>query len=60
MKTQRPGGMCTVRDTGELAGRLSKVVDCCRRLMKSREVRRTLEVLRLMQVWKAVPDREGK
>ncbi len=59
MKTQKPGEMSTVRDTCELAGRLSKVVDCHCRRMKSRKVRKTLGMLRLMQVPKAVRGREG-
>ena len=60
VKTQKPRRMCNGRNTGELAGRLWKVVGCCRRLVKSREVLRTVEVLRLMQVLKAVGDREGQ
>ena len=60
MKTQKPRRMCNGRNAGELAGRLWKVVGCCRRLVKSLEVLRTVEVLRLMQVLKAVADREGQ
>eukprot|EP00665_Eupelagonemidae_sp_cell47_P015634 gene15634-biopygen8389 len=60
MRPQKPGRMRNVRNTGELAGRLWKAVDCCRRLMKSRGWRRTVEVLSLMQVSKAFGDREGQ
>ena len=60
MKAQKLGGMRNARSTGELAGRLSKAGEGCRRQMKSQEVQRTAEVLRLMQVPKAVRDREGK
>ena len=58
MRSQKPGRMRNVRNTGKQAGRLWKAVDCCRRLMKSRELRRTVEVLSLMQVSKAFGDRE--
>eukprot|EP00665_Eupelagonemidae_sp_cell47_P017292 gene17292-biopygen8925 len=37
-KTQKPEGMRNARGTGELAGRLSKAAEGCRRQMKSREL----------------------
>ena len=60
MKTQKPGGMRNARGTGELAGRLSKAVEGCRRQMKSRELLKTMKVWKPMQAPKAVGDREGK
>ena len=60
MKTQKPGGMRNARGTGELAGRLSKAVEGCRRQMKSRELLKMVKVQKPVQVPKAVVDREGK
>ena len=60
MKAQKLGGMRNARSTGELAGRLSKAGEGCRKQMKSQEVQRTAEVWKLMQVPKAVRDSEGK
>ena len=60
MKTRKLGGMRNARSTEESVGRLSKAGEGCRRQMKSREVQSTAEVWKLMQVSKAVRDREGK
>ena len=59
MKTRKLGGMRNARSTGELAGWLSKASACCGGQIQSREVQRTVEVWRLVQVSKAVQDREG-
>eukprot|EP00665_Eupelagonemidae_sp_cell47_P007303 gene7303-biopygen9271 len=59
-KTQKPEVMRNARGTGELAGRLSKAVEGCRRQMKSRELLKIIKVRKPVQVPKAVGDREGK
>ena len=59
-KAQNPVGMRNARGTGELAGRLSKVVEGCSRQMKSRELLKIIKVRKPVQVPKAVGDREGK
>ena len=60
MTTQNPVGMRNARGAGELAGRLSKAAEGCRRQMKLRELLKMVKVRKPVQVPKAVVDREGK
>ena len=60
VKTQNPVGMRNARGAGELAGRLSKAVEGCRRQMKSRELLKIMKVRKPVQVPKVVVDQEGK
>ena len=59
MKAQKAGWMRNARSTCELAVRLWRAGEGCRRQMKSQEVQSTAEVRRMMQVLKPVRDREG-